>query len=75
MFSNIRKKLGHFDPKPDSNDFPEITSSGNLTTQIAVWVNAGIDPDRVVLQGQKGPKLASFFQTFLVFTFLLDEKK
>ena len=37
-FFKIRKKLGHFDLKPDFNNFPEIPSSGNLTTQIAVWV-------------------------------------
>ena len=33
-FFKIRKKLGHFDLEPDFYNFPEIPSSGNLTTQI-----------------------------------------
>ena len=71
-FFKIRKKLGHFDLEPDFNNFPEIPSSGNLTTQITVWVNTIVFTGLLFRKNRPGPSYSSgptkaqigTFQTF-----------
>ena len=53
------EKVGHFDLEPDFNNFPEIPSSGNLTTQITVWVNTIVFTGLLFRKNRPGPSYSS----------------